>query len=85
MPRTRYEYKHRLPQRRRVKVHLILIAAVILLLLSYPFAETRMLSTQNHTLYAANLPANLKNIKIVYASDFHQCGWFGRKPASVKA
>lgn len=79
MPGTRYEYRHRLPQRRRVKVHLILIAVVVLLLLAYPFAETRMLSTQNHTLYAANLPANLKNIKIVYASDFHQCGWFGQK------
>ena len=79
MPRTRYEYKHRLPQRRRIKVHLILIALVILLLLAYPFAETRMLSTQTHTLQVPNLPANLKNIKIAYASDFHQCGWFGQK------
>lgn len=79
MPRTRYEYKHRLPQRRRIKVHLILIALVVLLLLAYPFAETRMLSTQTHTLQVPNLPANLKNIKIAYASDFHQCGWFGQK------
>ena len=78
MPRTRYEYKHRLPQRRRIKVHLILIALVALMLLSYPFVETRMLSTQTHTLQVTNLPANLKNIKIVYASDFHQCGWFGQ-------
>ena len=79
MPRTRYEYKHRLPQRRRIKIHLILIALVILLLLAYPFAETRMLSTQTHTLQVTNLHPNLKNIKIVYASDFHQCGWFGQK------
>ncbi|MBR5545640.1 MAG: metallophosphoesterase [Clostridia bacterium] len=79
MPRARYEYKHRLPQRRRIKVHLILIALVVLLLLAYPFVETRMLSTQTHTLQVANLPANLKNVKIVYASDFHQSGWFGQK------
>ena len=79
MPRTRYEYKYRRPQRRRIKAHLILIGLLVMLLASYPFVEARMLSTQNHTLQVANLPANLKNIKIVYASDFHQNGWFGQK------
>ena len=79
MPRTRYEYKYRRPQRRRIKAHLILIGLLVMLLAAYPFVEARMLSTKNHTLQVANLPANLKNIKIVYASDFHQNGWFGQK------
>lgn len=79
MPRTRYEYKYRRPQRRHIRVHVILIALAVLMLLSYPFVEARMLSTQTHTLYVTGLPANLKNIKIVYASDFHQNMWFGQK------
>ena len=79
LPRTRYEYKYRRPQRRRIKAHLILIGLLVMLLAAYPFVEARMLSTQNHTLQVVNLPANLKNIKIVYASDFHQNGWFGQK------
>ena len=74
----KYEYKYRRPQRRHVKVHVILIVLAALMLLAYPFVEARMLSPQTHTLYVTNLPSNLKNIKIAYASDFHQSAWFGQ-------
>ncbi len=75
----RYEYKYRRPQRRRIKVHVILIALAAVMLLAYPFLEAGMLSIQTHTLYVNNLPANLKNIKIAFASDIHQCAWFSQR------
>ena len=78
MPKAKYEYKYRLPQRRHIKVHVIVLALAVLALLSYPFLETRMLSTQTHTLQVTNLPANLKNIQLAYASDFHQSAWYGQ-------
>lgn len=75
----RYEYKYRKPQRRRIKVHVLLIALAIVMLAAYPFIEARMLTIQEHTLYANNLPSNLKNIRIAYASDIHQTWWNGEK------
>lgn len=75
----RYEYKYRRPQRRRIRIHSVLILLVVLMLLAYPFVEAGMLTTQNHTLYVTNLPSNLKNIKIVFASDIHQCAWFSQR------
>lgn len=75
----KYEYKYRRPQRRRIKVQAVLIGLVILLLAAYPFVEARMLSVQQHTLYVTGLPSNLKNIKIAFASDIHQCAWLGQR------
>lgn len=75
----RYQYKYRRPQRRRVKIHVILIALAVLMLAAYPFVEAGMLSIQTHTLYVNNLPSNLKNIKIAFASDIHQSAWFGQR------
>jgi len=75
----KYEYKYRRPQRRHIKVHVILIALLLLMLTAYPFVETRMLSIQTHTLYVNNLPSNLKNIKIAYATDIHKGMWLGQK------
>ena len=74
-----YQYRYRRPQRRRIRVRWILMAAVLLALISYPFIEPMTLSIEEHTLYAANLPANLKNLRIVFASDIHQCAWFSQK------
>lgn len=75
----RYEYKYRRPQRRRIKIHLVLIALAVLMLAAYPFVEAGMLTIEEHTLYVTGLPANLKNIRIAYASDFHQCAWFSQR------
>lgn len=75
----RYECKYRRPQRRHVNLYVVLLVVLALVLLSYPFVEPRMLSTKTHVLYVNNLPANLKNIKIAYAADFHQCAWFGQR------
>lgn len=75
----RYEYKYRKPQRRHIPVQAILIGMVLLALMAYPFIEAATLSVEEHTLYVTGLPANLKNIKIVFASDIHKCWWFGQR------
>lgn len=75
----RYEYKYRRPQRRRIKVQAVLIVLAVLALAAYPFVEAGMLTIEQHTLYVTGLPANLKNIKIAFASDFHRCAWFGQR------
>ncbi|MBR6569617.1 MAG: metallophosphoesterase [Clostridia bacterium] len=75
----KYEYKYRRPQRRRIKIHVILIVLAVLMVAAYPFFEARMLTIQEHTLYVSNLPSNLKSIRIAYASDIHQTWWNGEK------
>jgi len=75
----RYVYKHRKPQRKHIHIRPLLIMLAVLMLLSYPFIEAGMLTIQEHTLYVTGLPANLKNIRIVYASDIHQSWWFSQK------
>ena len=75
--KKRYQYKHRLPQRRRINWLLLLAVVLVGLVLAYPFLEARMLNVQEHTLYVNDLPSNLKNIRIVYATDIHQNAWFG--------
>ena len=74
----RYQYKYRRPQRRRVPVRLLMMLIVMVMLLAYPFIEPQMLNIEEHTLQVANLPSNLKNLKIVYASDFHQGSWMNQ-------
>ena len=75
---ARYEYKYRKPQRRHLNVQWLAVLLVVVLVFAYPFIEARMLTIQEHTLYVNGLPANLKNIRIVYASDIHKCWWFGQ-------
>ncbi len=75
----RYEYKYRKPQRRRIKLRVVLTGLIILLLTAYPFVESRMLTVKQHTLYVTGLPNNLKNIKIAFASDIHQCAWMSQR------
>ena len=69
--RGRHQVKHR--HRRRW-----LIAGVILiiLLLSYPFIEARMLRTEKTVLKADDLPLEANNLRIVYLSDIHYGFWF---------
>ena len=45
---------------------------VLLCLIVYPFFEAYHLTIDTHTAFIPNLPANLKNLRIVYASDIHQ-------------
>lgn len=73
---ARYQYKYRKPQRRHFRVKWLLWSLVAAALLAYPFVEASRLTIDEHTVTVANLPANLKNLKIAFASDIHQCAWF---------
>ncbi len=76
MAKQKYQYKHRRPQRRRFSFKLFLLSIFILALIVYPFIEPSMLQKDYHTVYVTALPANLKNLKIAFVSDFHKCVWF---------
>ena len=73
---AKYHYKYRRPQRRHFPFKKLLWCLVALLLVVYPFFEATTLTVEEHTLYVTDLPTNLKNLKIVFASDIHQCAWF---------
>lgn len=75
----RYEYKYRKPQRRHFPFRWLLLAVVLGALLAWPFLEAGRLEVEEHTLNVTNLPSNLRNLKIVFASDIHQCAWFPRE------
>lgn len=75
----RYHYRYRRPQRRRIRLRWFFIALVLILLAAYPFMEPFMLNVEEHTLRVTNLPQNLRNLKIVYATDFHQGPWMSRR------
>ena len=75
----RYEYKYRKPQRRRFPVRWLILALALIALAAWPFVEPNLLNVEEHTLEVGNLPANLRNLKIVFASDIHQCAWFSRE------
>lgn len=74
----KYHYRYRKPQRRHFPIRLTLVALALLALCIYPFIEATMLTVDKHTVQVANLPANLKNLKIVYATDIHQGRWFSQ-------
>ena len=76
---ARYEYRYRRPQRRRIPLRWFLLVLALAALISYPFIEPTSLNIEEHTLYVRNLPSNLKNLKIVFASDIHQGMWFSQK------
>lgn len=75
----RYEYRYRRPQRRRIRLHVVLFALLMVMACLYPFVEPAMLTIEEHTLYVSNLPQNLKNIRIAFASDIHKGAWFSQK------
>ena len=73
--------RRRMNKRRRFRFPLktVLLLLVLLALLLYPFIEAgRSPAVDRHTLQIANLDPNLKNLKIVYVSDIHQCLWFSQ-------
>ena len=76
---ARYEYRYRRPQRRHIPLGRILTGLVLIVLIAWPFAEPLGLNVEEHICQCADLPANLKNLRIVYASDFHQCSWFSQE------
>ena len=79
MPKpARYQYRYRRPQRRRIRFGWILLTIVLLAMIVYPFVEPTMLTVKEHTLQVNNLPPNLKNIRIAFASDIHQGAWFSQ-------
>ncbi len=75
----RYQYKYRRPQRRRIKLRWIFAVIALACLIAYPFLEPLRLSVEEHTFRVANLPANLRNLRIVFAADIHQCAWFSQE------
>ena len=76
---ARYQYKHRRPQRRRIPISILTAVVLLIAAIAYPFAEPLNLSVEEHTYEVAGLAANLKNLRIVFASDIHQCSWFSQK------
>jgi len=73
---ARYEFRYRRPPRRKPRVSRILLVIVILLLLAYPFYAAYHLNVVRTSLQIADLPANLKNLKIVYVTDIHESARF---------
>ena len=45
--------------------------ALLLFIIAYPFLETRMLETDVKSLTSADLPADVKQLRVVYLSDIH--------------
>lgn len=75
----RYEYKYRMPQRRRLKLYWLIPIVLIVFMIVYPFWEAAQLDVMTHEYRVADLPANLRNLRIAFASDFHQCAWFSQE------
>ena len=69
---SRYEYRYRKPQRRRPRFSRIVMLLLLLAMVAYPFYEAYHLNIDEHPVQIPDLPANLKNIRIVYASDIHE-------------
>lgn len=78
MARQRYEFKYRRPPRRRLRLSRLLIFLALIAMLAYPFYEAYHLTIDEHAAKYADLPANLKNIRIVYVSDIHESARFPR-------
>ena len=79
MAKERYEFKYRRPRRRRPKLSRIVFFLLLIALLAYPFYEGYHLTTDEHTAKIANLPANLKNLRIVFVSDIHKSARYSQQ------
>lgn len=75
---ARYEYRHRKPPRRRIRFSRILMFLLLIGLVAYPFWQATQLYVEQKTVQVVGLPANLKNLKIVFASDIHQGPFFSQ-------
>lgn len=78
MPRYRYRYR-----RRRVSLAKVFKGFLIVLALAAvvagAYASTLVVKVDERELRIADLPDNLKNLRIVYLSDIHQGQWFSQK------
>lgn len=76
----RYTYGKR---RKRINLRIIGRYAVVLLalaaVLAIAYASTLTVQVAEHELRIADLPDNLKNLRIVFLSDIHQGPWFSQK------
>jgi len=76
----RYTYGKR---RQRLNLRIIGRYAVVLLalaaVLAIAYASTLTVQVAEHELRIADLPDNLKNLRIVFLSDIHQGPWFSQK------
>lgn len=75
---SRYQFKYRKPQRRKIRFSRILLAILLLCLIAYPFYEANQLFVEQRTVQVPGLHANLKNMKIVFLSDIHQGQFFSQ-------
>ena len=75
----KYQYKYRLPQRRRLRLYWLIPIVLVAFLIAYPFWEATQLDVKTHEFRVADLPANLRNLRIAFASDIHQCMWFSQE------
>ncbi|MEF9880502.1 MAG: metallophosphoesterase [Clostridia bacterium] len=80
---ARYQYKYRKPQRRHIKWQWVVGPILLLALILYPFYEATRLTVDRHEVKVAGLPANLKNLRIVFASDIHEGAWFSEARVST--
>lgn len=71
-------YRGRHKARSRYRVMLIVLCALAMMMLAYPFLEPFMLGTESVTLTSTDLPADVGQLKIVYASDIHQGAFFSQ-------
>ncbi len=58
------------------KIVRLLIVLVVLFILAWPFIEPFTLETESVTLYAADLPAGVGQLRIVYVTDIHKGGLY---------
>ena len=75
---ARYQYRHRKPQRRKLRFSRILTFLVLLLLLAYPFWEATHITVAKRTVLVPSLAPNLKNMEIAYVTDIHQGMFFSQ-------
>lgn len=78
IPLARYEFKYRKPPRRRPRISHILIAVFVLVLLAMPFYAAYNINIVETDLEISDLPTNLKNVKIVYVTDFLEGSLFSQ-------
>ena len=58
------------------KILITVITLVALFIFTWPLTETFILETDEKTLYAADLPASIGQLRIVYVSDIHKGGLY---------
>ena len=75
---SNHEYRIRRPQKRKFSILPLLLTLTIITIIAYPFIEARIVTIDEKTIVYENLELNLKNLRIVFASDFHQGTFFSK-------